>query len=146
MKVAVNFLMKRIEKFMRKHKLDYGDKCICYFDDSNKLAMYYCYRISGDVNITTYNIKTFICDSKYKEHREYYITHFLTDRGMTNRDCIDWAKKVLNDYEAFKNEIIRISKLKPYSRENCTKRAKEYDMNKKFSEYTELFKQILKDS
>lgn len=94
----------RIEKFMRKHKLDYGDKCICYFDDSNKLAMYYCYRISGDVNITTYNIKTFICDSKYKEHREYYITHFLTDRGMTNGDCENWAKKVLNDYEALKNK------------------------------------------
>ena len=89
----------RIEKFMRKHKLDYGDKCICYFE-GDKLAMYYSYRVSSSGDSTVYRIKVFLCDDKYKKHEEYYTTHFLFDRGMTNVDSLSWAKKIVEKYES----------------------------------------------
>lgn len=89
----------RIEKFMRKHKLDYGNKCVCYFEDG-KLAMYYVYRQQSRGEYTTYSIKTFICDDKFKKHQKYYITNFLFDRGMTNNDCINWAKKIVKEYDS----------------------------------------------
>lgn len=89
----------RIEKFMRKHQMDYGDKCVCYFD-GGKLAMYYSYRVNSSGNATVYKIKVFICDEKYKKYKDFYTTHFLFDRGMANTDSQGWAEKVLKEYES----------------------------------------------
>lgn len=44
-----------------------------------------------------------------------------------------------DDFEAFKSEIIRICETKPYSKEDCLKRAKNFDKNEKFKEYIELY-------
>lgn len=93
----------RIEKFMRKHKLDYGDKCICYFE-GDKLAMYYSYRISSSGDATEYKIKVFICDDKYKKHEGYYTTYFLFNKGMANNDSLSWAKKIVEKYESSDDE------------------------------------------
>lgn len=46
-----------------------------------------------------------------------------------------------NDKEAIFNEIIRISKEKPYSKAACLERAKSFDMNERFKEYVELYKE-----
>lgn len=47
-----------------------------------------------------------------------------------------------DDFEAFKSEIIRICETKPYSKEDCLKRAKNFDKNEKFKEYIELYETI----
>ena len=47
------------------------------------------------------------------------------------------------DIDSLEKEIIRILKENPYSREDCVKRAQQFDMNNKFKEYVELFKEIL---
>lgn len=50
----------------------------------------------------------------------------------------------VNDVEALINEIKKIDKEKPYSRENCLSRALNFDMNDKFKEYVDLFNKILR--
>lgn len=44
-----------------------------------------------------------------------------------------------NDIDAMEKEIIRICETKPYSVEDCLKRAKRFDMNDKYKEYIELY-------
>ena len=44
-----------------------------------------------------------------------------------------------DDIEALEKEIIRICTDKPYSQEQCIKKAKEFDKNERFKEYVELY-------
>ena len=48
-----------------------------------------------------------------------------------------------DDINAMVNEIIRICNNTPYSKEACLKRATEFDMNDRFEEYIELYKEVL---
>ena len=48
-----------------------------------------------------------------------------------------------NDFEALKNEVIRICSDHPYTKKACLRRAQEYDMSEKFKEYVELITDIL---
>lgn len=48
-----------------------------------------------------------------------------------------------DDINAFEKEIIRICTEKPYTREACIRRAAEFDKNKKFKEYVELYERIV---
>ena len=47
-----------------------------------------------------------------------------------------------DDIDAFEKEIIRICTEKPYTKEACISRAKEFDKNKRFKEYVELYKRL----
>lgn len=46
-----------------------------------------------------------------------------------------------NDVDALYNEIIKISENKPYSKEFCLKKAENFDMNERFKEYVNLYKE-----
>lgn len=45
-----------------------------------------------------------------------------------------------DDIDAMEKEIIRICTERPFSKEACLNRAREFDMNKRFEEYTELYR------
>ena len=44
-----------------------------------------------------------------------------------------------NDFLAAKSEIIRIAREQPYTKENCRKKAMQYDMRDKYNEYINLY-------
>ena len=44
-----------------------------------------------------------------------------------------------NDVDGMHNAIIKVCKNKPFSKEDCIKRSKLYDMNDKFKEYINLY-------
>lgn len=49
----------------------------------------------------------------------------------------------VDDIDGFEKEIVRICEEKPYSKEACLERAKSFDMNDRFLEYIELYKEVL---
>ena len=51
-----------------------------------------------------------------------------------------------DDFDSLKKEIIRICEQKPYSVEQCVKKAKEFDQNKRFKEYLNLYETIIATS
>ena len=59
-----------------------------------------------------------------------------------NEACGAYVK--INDIENLQKEIIKACEEKPYSKENCIKQSKNYNMYDKFKEYTELYKKMLK--
>lgn len=48
-----------------------------------------------------------------------------------------------DDIDALEREIIRICEEKPYSREDCIEHAKNFDMNARYMEYVDLYKELL---
>lgn len=60
---------------------------------------------------------------------------------IINNSCGSIVDK--NDIETFKNEIIRICETKPYTKQDCLQRAKEFDMTVRYQEYVDLIKKIL---
>lgn len=49
-----------------------------------------------------------------------------------------------DDYDSFLKEIIRICETKPYTKENCLIRSKQFAVEEKYKEYIELFNDILR--
>lgn len=49
----------------------------------------------------------------------------------------------VDDVDAMEREIIRICETVPYSEEACLERAKNFDMNDRFDEYIELYREVL---
>ena len=49
----------------------------------------------------------------------------------------------VDDVDAMEKEIIRICKEKPYSKEACLERAKNFDMYDRFEEYIETYKEVI---
>ncbi len=47
-----------------------------------------------------------------------------------------------DDIDALEKEIIRICEEKPYTKQACIKKAKEFDKNERFKEYLELYERI----
>lgn len=47
-----------------------------------------------------------------------------------------------DDVDAMEKEIIRICTEKPYSKDACMKKAREFDQNERFKEYVELYERI----
>lgn len=48
----------------------------------------------------------------------------------------------VDDIDSLEKEIIRICETKPYSKEACLERAKLFDMNDRFKEYIDLYKEL----
>lgn len=48
-----------------------------------------------------------------------------------------------DDVDALEKEIIRICTYKPYTKEACTQKAKEFDQNERFKEYLELYERVI---
>lgn len=48
----------------------------------------------------------------------------------------------VNDIDGFEKEIRRVCEVRPFSKENCIKRATNFDMNNKFLEYVKLYKEV----
>jgi glycosyltransferase involved in cell wall biosynthesis len=47
------------------------------------------------------------------------------------------------DAEAMKKEILRICADKPYTREQCLRKAREFDQNERFKEYLNLYERVI---
>lgn len=60
-------------------------------------------------------------------------------------ECIDESCGSVvpcDDIDAMKKEICRICEQKPYSKEACLRRAKKFDMNERFKEYVDLYREM----
>lgn len=84
-------------------------------------------------NFPTVNIEALACGTP--------VVTFNTGGSseMLDRDCGSVA--ACDDIDAFEKKIRFVCENKPYSRENCIKRAKGFDMNDKFEEYVRLYDQ-----
>lgn len=73
-------------------------------------------------------------------------TPVLTFRTGGSPEMLDeacGATVPCDDADAFHAEILRICERKPFSTEDCLKKAQEFDQNQKFKEYVELYERII---
>ena len=49
-----------------------------------------------------------------------------------------------NDVDSMKKEIVRICENKVFTKEACIKRAESFDMNERFQEYIDLYREVSK--
>lgn len=73
-------------------------------------------------------------------------TPVLTFRTGGSPECIDstcGSVVEVDDVDAMEKEIIRICEEKPYSKEACLERAKNFDMYDRFEEYIETYKEVI---
>ena len=73
-------------------------------------------------------------------------TPVITFRTGGSPETLDESCGVVvnyNDIDTLEKEIVRICVDKPYSVEQCVNKAQEFDKNKKFKEYTELYEGIV---
>ena len=73
-------------------------------------------------------------------------TPVLTFRTGGSPECIDstcGSVVEVDDVDAMEKEIIRICEEKPYSKEACLERAKNFDMYDRFEEYIETYKEAI---
>lgn len=82
-------------------------------------------------NFPTVNIEALACGAPVVTFNTGGSPEMLDKNCGSVTDC--------DDIDAFEKEIRRICEDKPYSRENCLKRAKQFDMNDKFEEYVRLY-------
>ena len=72
-------------------------------------------------------------------------TPVLTFRTGGSPEMLDetcGAAVPCDDIEAFRNEILRVCEERPFTAEQCVNKAKEFDQNQKYKEYTELYERI----
>lgn len=73
-------------------------------------------------------------------------TSGVTFNSGGSPECYDDTCGVVvhcDDVDALEREIIRICTDKPYSKEACLKKAREFDQNERFKEYLKLYKSII---
>ena len=85
-------------------------------------------------NFPTVNIESLACGTPVVTFNTGGSPEIL-DRNCGNAVTCD-------DIDAFEKEIRFVCENKPYTQENCIKRAKKFDMNDKFEEYVRLYETI----
>lgn len=86
-------------------------------------------------NFPTVNIESLACGCPVLTYR--------TGGSPESLDATCGSVVEKGNIDSLEKEIIRILENNPYSREDCVKRAQQFDMNNKFKEYVKLFKEIL---
>ena len=84
-------------------------------------------------NYPTVNMEAIACGTPAVTFRTGGSPEILTERTGSIVDC--------DDIDALQKEIERICETKPFSKEDCITRAKEFDENVRFKEYLELYKE-----
>lgn len=85
-------------------------------------------------NYPTVNMESIACGTPVITFKTGGSPEILDETCGSVVDC--------DDIDAMEFEIRRICEEKPYSVENCLKRAKSFDMNDRFKEYVDLYKEI----
>ncbi len=80
----------------------------------------------------TVNIESLACGTPVVTFRTGGSPEILTEECGSAVD--------VNDVDAMEREIIHVCEDKPYSKESCVVRSKFYDMNDRFEEYVELYR------
>lgn len=85
-------------------------------------------------NYPTVNMESVACGTPVLTFRTGGSPEMLDDTCGSVVDC--------DDIDLLEKEIIRICNEKPYSENDCVKKAKEYDKKERFKEYLELYERI----
>ncbi len=85
-------------------------------------------------NYPTVNMEAIACGTPVLTFRTGGSPEILDETCGSVVDCDDIA--------ALEKEIIRICTEKPYTKEACIKKAKEFDKNERFKEYLELYERV----
>lgn len=85
-------------------------------------------------NFPTVNMESLACGTPVLTFKTGGSPEMLDETCGTAVPC--------DDIEAFKREILRICEDRPYTREQCVRRATKYDQNQKYKEYIELYERV----
>lgn len=85
-------------------------------------------------NYPTVNMEAIACGTPVVTFRTGGSPETLDETCGAVVDC--------DDVDALEKEIIRICKYRSYNKEVCIKKAKEFDKNKRFKEYVELYERV----
>ncbi len=85
-------------------------------------------------NYPTVNMEALACGTPVVTFRTGGSPEMLDDTCGSVVPC--------DDVDALEKEIIRVCKEKPYSKEQCVRKAQEFDQSKRFKEYVELYEKI----
>lgn len=85
-------------------------------------------------NFPTVNIEALACGTPVVTFNTGGSAECINELCGNVTDC--------DDIDSFEKEIRYVCENKPYSGENCLKRAKQFDMNDKFEEYVRLYEKV----
>ena len=88
-------------------------------------------------NFPTVNMEALACGTPVLTYRTGGSPEMLDETCGSVVDC--------DDIDALEREIVRICTDKPYTKEQCLKKAREFDQTQRFMEYLELYKKVISD-